>query len=475
MSRIPLSVAVVGAGPAGVYAIEHLLEQRTREVQIDLYDRLPTPWGLVRSGVAPDHPEKRRVIDRLFAHVLDSPRVRFFGNVDVGVDIGHVALGSGYDAVLFATGATDDTRLNIPGEGLAGCLSARTFIEFYNGHPDHHEIDLDLATERAVVIGNGNVALDVARILLSPLEQLVRTDIADGALAALRVSQLNEVVVMGRRGPMQAAFANAELEELEQLSGVDVLVDALDIPDSDEVRCIPDPALRRKMQTLRRLSEGTSMPGNKRVILRFQESPVRIQGDGRVMQIQVARNHLVPDRSCTPNPGHSSAAALGVRDGMRAVPTGETYLLDAGLVFRATGYRASPLPGLPFDDEAGLIRNERGRVTDVDGSCVEGVYVTGWAKRGCRGIIGSNRKCAGETVGLVLDDAVEDRLPGPVSTRDAVIEQIQRRVPVVSRAGWLAIDHAERTAGREQGRPRVRVSDRRVLLELARPECRGNP
>jgi ferredoxin--NADP+ reductase len=476
MSHRPLFVAVVGAGPAGIYAIEHLLEQhRSRRVEIDLYDRLATPWGLVRSGVAPDHPEKRQVIDRLFAYVLEDPRVRFFGNVDVGVDIDHDVLRSGYDAVVYASGATADSPLGLPGENLPGCLAARAFVGFYNGHPDYRDVDLDLATERAVVVGNGNVALDVARILVTPPEDLARTDIADAALRRLRESRLTEVVVMGRRGPLQAAFANAELEELERLRGVDVLVDGRDLPDDDEVRCAADPALRRKFLTLRRLSERTPTSENKRIILRFLESPVRMSGDGRVERIETMRNRLVRARATGREPKDRLFArrAVGDHEMLGAVPAGETYVLQTGLVLRATGYRSSPVRGLPFDDETGVIRNERGRVIDLEGSHCAGVYVTGWAKRGCRGIIGSNRKCAGETVALLLDDAVEGRLPDPEATRDAVIEQIEERVPTVSRSGWMAIDRAERAAGREQGRPRVKITERRVQLGLARPKSRG--
>jgi ferredoxin--NADP+ reductase len=474
MSARPLSVAVVGAGPAGIYAIEHLLgDDGPRDVEVDLYDRLPTPWGLVRSGVAPDHPEKRLVIDRLFAHVLGGPRVRFVGNVNVGVDIEHDALRSAYDAVVYASGATGDTELGIPGEQLQNCVAARAFVGFYNGHPDHRDLDVDLSTDRAVVIGNGNVALDVARILLTPLEELARTDISDVALEKLRASQLREVVVMGRRGPLQAAFANAELEELERLSGVDVLVDGTDLPD-DETGYTADPALRRKARTLRRLADRTPTPGNKRIELRFLESPLRFLGESRVEQIEVARNRLVSandlkskDEVIAVQGEPEMLPAPGPRPWARAVPTGETHFLDAGLVLRATGYRSSPVPGVPFDHEAGVIHNERGRVTDYDGSRTAGVYVTGWAKRGCRGIIGSNRKDSGETVAHLLEDAVAGRLSPPTATRDDVLRQIHQRVPTVSLSGWSVIDRAERTAGREQGRPRVKVTDRRVQLELA--------
>lgn len=453
MTARPLQVAVVGAGPAGMYAIEHLLDDLAMAaVEIDLFDRLATPWGLVRSGVAPDHPEKRLVIDRLFAHLFSDSRVRFIGNVHVGRDVGHDMLSAAYDAVVYASGATGERRLGVPGENLANCLSAGELVGFYNGHPDHRDVAIDLNGQRAVVVGNGNVALDVARLLVRPSGDLERTDIADAALAKLRVSRIAEVVVMGRRGPLQAAFANAELEELEGLAGVDVIVDGRGLPA--EVDRIDDPSLRRKMRTLRRLAERPATSGNKRIVLRFLASPVRFAGGARVERVEVMTNRLIEPRH-----GQGSEA--------RSVATGRSFLLEADLVIQATGFSATPVPGVSFDEVRGVFRHERGRVVASDGSLRVGTYVTGWAKRGCRGVIGSNRQDSGETIGSLVEDATNRRLRPPTVSRESVLDAVRRSVRTVSRDGWSSIDRVEREAGRVQGRPRVKITDPAVHLRLA--------
>ncbi|MFE3055758.1 FAD-dependent oxidoreductase [Nocardia sp. NPDC059239] len=453
MSKQPLRIAVVGAGPAGLYAIEHLLEQGRFAVEVDLFERLPTPWGLARSGVAPDHPEKKLVIDRHFAFLLQDQRVRFLGNVEVGTVIHHSELVSWYDAVLYASGATDDTRLGIVGENLPGCWSAREFVSFYNGHPDHRDLPVDLSVERAVVVGNGNVGLDVARILAMPIRELERTDVSDSALHALRRSRIREVVVLGRRGHEQAAFKNPELEELERLSGVDVVVDEQGLPSVDSIeKDISDHAIRRKLRTLHRLAERPLTSTNKRIVLRFLESPVQLLGNDRVEQVEVMHNRLERDSSGKVRP--------------RA--TGDSYLVNAGLVLRAVGFRGRPLPGLQFDDVRGVVVNDCGRVLDSEGHVLPRVYVAGWAKRGCQGIIGSNKKCAAETVGHVLADAVAVRSPERFAlSRDAVLAQVRKRTSVVLLEGWHAIDREERREGRRHGRPRVKIAERHHLLHTA--------
>jgi ferredoxin/flavodoxin---NADP+ reductase len=451
MSR-SLRIAIVGTGPAGMYALQHLLDTRALDLEVDLFERLPTPWGLVRAGVAPDHPEKKLVIPRQFDFCLKNPRVHFFGNVDIGRDIRPAELSEWYDAVIYATGADGDTRMGIPGEELRGCWSAREFVGYYNGHPDYRGLQFDLTCDRAVVVGNGNVALDVARILTMPVAELESTDIADHALSLLRRSTIREVLVLGRRGHLQGAFHNPELEELEHLSRVDVVVEGEDLPGDDEV--VLDGAdweTRRKIRTLRRMALRKPNPGNKRIVFRFLTSPVELLGNAKVERMLVARNHLERD----------------AQGRLHAQPSEEQSIIETGLVLRAIGYRGTPFPGLPFDDRLGVIRNRQGRVTEGD-KTMPGVYVTGWIKRGCRGIIGSNRKCSRETVNCLLEDFEAGRLNVRKLDKDGVVGAVRaRRADLVSLAGWLAIDRAEREAGRAQHRPRVKMTDTASMLRCA--------
>jgi ferredoxin--NADP+ reductase len=350
-------------------------------------------------------------------------------------------------------GANSDTRMGIEGESLPGCWAAREFVSFYNGHPDFSHLDFDLSCERAVVVGNGNVALDVARILTMPVSELEKTDIGDHAIAALHRSQIKEVVILGRRGSLQGAYNNPELEELEHLSGVDVIVQGEELPDEhDEFLMRADWETVRKIKTLRRLVKREPKAANKRIVLHFLTSPVALSGNGKVEQLRVMRNHLV----------------LDVSGNLNAQPTDEESILDTGLVLRAIGYRGTAFPGLPFDERRGVINNANGRVFDTD-HALPGTYVTGWIKRGCRGIIGSNKKCSGETVQCLFEDMLAGRLPPAALDKYGVLAIIQDRKPdVVWRDGWLAIDHQEREAGRSQRRPRVKIIEKDELLKCAR-------
>jgi ferredoxin--NADP+ reductase len=430
----------------------HLLETSGLASDIDIFERLPNPWGLVRAGVAPDHPEKKLVADRLFDFYLKDPRVRFFGNVEVGTDISPAELAGWYDAVIYAVGASGDTRMGIPGEALPGCWAAREFVGFYNGHPDYRHLAFDLSCERALVVGNGNVALDVARILTMPVAELEHTDIVDHALAALRHSAIREVVVLGRRGHEQAAFHNPELEELAHLKGVDVVIEGDTLPREDEtISGHLHWETRRKVATLQQMAARHTHPSNRRIVLRFLASSIELRGRGKVEQVLVARNRLEQNN----------------RGILMAKLTDEQSVLNAGLVLRAIGYRGTPFPGLPFDDSRGVIRNIDGRVTDTHG-WVQGTYVTGWIKRGCRGIIGSNKKCAAATVEKLVEDARSNRLSRASLDRDAVMTLIRQKKPeVVLRRDWLAIDHAEMDAGRDTGRPRVKKTDVAGMLACA--------
>lgn len=447
-----LRIAVVGTGPAGMYAAEHLLEDRNLDVEVDLYERLPTPWGLIRGGVAPDHPEKKLVIERLFDYFLKHPSVRYFGNVEVGADVHPDELTQWYDAVIYAVGASGDARLGIPGEDLPGCWSAREFVAWYNGDPDFSRRDIDLSHRRAVVVGNGNVALDVARILTMPVEELEKTDIADHALAALRKSALREVAILGRRGSLQAAYHNPELEELAHLKGVEVAVEGDALPDEDKaLDHAANWETRRKLATLRTLCDQRADGAGKRILLHFLCSPVEILGDRRVEQLKVVRNRLEPDAN----------------GGLQARPTEEHSLIGAGLILRSIGYRGKPIAGLPFDDHRGIIKNTEGRICDDDG-VVLGNYVTGWIKRGPRGIIGTNKKCARDTLRRLSKDIEAGQLPPAMLSSTEVLDKIRTRQPeVVLRPGWLRLDHAERTLGRRQGRPRVKFTEHQDLLAHA--------
>ena len=414
-------MAVVGSGPAGFYAAGALLAA-DRPVEVDMIERLPTPWGLVRLGVAPDHP-KLKTVSRAFERIADNPGFRFLGNVEVGRDLMHDDLVRLYDAVIYAVGAQTDKRLGIPGEDLPGSWAATEFVAWYNGHPDYQELQFDLNVERAVVIGNGNVALDVARMLALTPEELAPTDTTDAAIAAIGPSSLKEIVLLGRRGPAQAAFTPPELAELGELAGADVVVDAADLEGAEAT----DTHSERNIEILRGFAARTPSGKPRRVVLRFFRSPVAILGDARVEGVEIVRNTLDAEQ--------------------RAVPTDERETIACGLVFRSVGYRGVALPGLPFDERSGTIANEGGRVAP-------GVYVAGWIKRGPTGVIGTNKKDATETVELLLADLTQ---PKGASAADVDALLDERGVRRVVYAGWLAIDEVEQAAGAPQGRPRVKL------------------
>jgi ferredoxin--NADP+ reductase len=443
----PLRVVVVGSGPAGFYAAGALLAAE-RAVEVDLIERLPTPWGLVRLGVAPDHP-KIKSVSRAFERIADQPGFRFLGNVELGRDLHHDDLLELYDAVIYAVGAQSDRRMGIPGEDLPGSWPATEFVAWYNGHPDHQHLEFDLSGERAVVIGNGNVAVDVARMLALTPEELAPTDTTDKAIDAIDNSGIKEIVMVGRRGPAQAAFTNPELLELGELAGADVIVDPADLEGA-----VPDDTnSERNLEVLREYAQRKPEGKPKRLVLRFLLSPVELSGDGRVERIELVHNRLEPDDRGT----------------LRAVPTGERETLDTGIVFRSVGYRGVPLPGVPFDENTGTIPNDRGRVEP-------GLYVTGWIKRGPSGVIGTNKKDATETVELLLQDDAAGRLPSTGKTAEDVDRLLDERgIRHVVYSAWSAIDHHERTAGEPHGRPRVKLCTWDELLAAAGIAVDRNP
>jgi ferredoxin--NADP+ reductase len=448
----PLRVAVVGSGPAGFYAAGALLGGEA-PVEVDLLDRLPTPWGLVRLGVAPDHP-KIKSVSKAFERIAERPGFRFLGNIEVGRDVEHADLTGLYDAVIYAVGAQTDRRIGIPGEDLPGSWPATVFVAWYNGHPDHEGLEFDLSCERAVVIGNGNVAVDVARMLALTPEELAPTDTADAAIEAIGNSGLREIVMIGRRGPGHAAFTNPARLEQGELAGADVIVDPadLELDPASEAALEGDTNAQRNLEVLREYAARTPEGKPKRLVLRFLLSPVEFVGDERVEAVELVRNRLEPDGS----------------GGLRAVATDEFETLPAGIVFRSVGYRGVALPGVPFDESRSTIRNERGRVLDEDGIPVPGVYAAGWIKRGPSGVIGTNKKDATETVGLLLEDLREGRLPRAGKTAQDVDALLaERGIRHVVYAGWSSIDERERAAGEKLGRPRVKLCTWDELLEAA--------
>jgi ferredoxin/flavodoxin---NADP+ reductase len=411
-------------------------------IEVDMLERLPTPWGLVRLGVAPDHP-KLKSVSRAFERIAEKPGFRFLGNVEVGRDLSHQDLLRLYDAVIYAFGAQRDKRLGIPGEDLPGSWSATEFVGWYNGHPDYQDLPFDLDVERAVVIGNGNVALDVARMLALTPEELAPTDTTDPAIDAIGSSPLKEVVIVGRRGPAQASWTTQELKEMGELAGADVSVDAAELEGALE----DDTQTQRNMVVLREFA--SREPTGKPLVVRFLffRSPVAIHGGNKVESVELVRNRLEDQ---------------GGR--LVAIPTDEHETLECGLVFRSVGYRGVGLPDVPVDERRGTIVNDGGRVR---GS--ERTYCAGWIKRGPTGIIGTNKKDATETVALLLEDIEQGRL---THNEDATAESVEallaeRGVGAVLYAGWTSIDELERAAGEKLGRPRVKLRTWDELLEAA--------
>ena len=450
-------MAIVGAGPAGAFAASSLLRARG-DVDIDMLERLPTPWGLLRGGVAPDHQEIKRLEDAFDRQTLRRG-CRFLGNVEVGVDVSHSELMRHYTAVIYATGAQTDKSLGIPGEDLPGSWAATEFVAWYNGHPDYRDLEFDLSAERAVVIGNGNVAADVTRMLTLSPDELERTDVADHALEALRRSRIEEVIVIGRRGPAQVAFTSAELRELGRLDGVDVRVDPDDVElDPVSRRWLAEEGTftaRKNVELLREFAaRPASADARRRIELRFLGSPVEIRGSGGVEAIDVRRNQIV----------RTDDGALRARALDEPVQT-----IECGLVLRSVGYRAVPLPDVPFDERHFVLPNERGRVRAADGEPLPGVYAVGWIKRGPTGILGTNKRDAEETVSCLVADLGAEALPEPQDPGRDQIDALlaERNSDVVTVEGWRAIDGHELERGRGELRPRVKLASRDELLASA--------
>lgn len=453
MTESKLRVAIVGAGPSGFYASGQLLAEG---FSVDLIDKLPTPFGLVRFGVAPDHPKIKNVT-RVFEKTAQNEDFRFFGGVELGRDITRAELLERYDLVLYTVGTSSDNRLGIEGEDLEGSYPATTFVAWYNGHPEATGHKFDLTAERAVVIGNGNVAIDVARMLALDPEEVQPTDTADHAVKDLAGHGVKEVVILGRRGPAQAAFTNPELLELGELKRADVIVDPAQLEldpisekwlESDSA----EPTNRRNVEIMREYSQRTPEGKSHRVVLKYLRSPLEILGDGqKVTGIRVAVNEIVDDGNGNP----------------KAVATGETEDIECGLVFRSIGYRGEPVDSVPFEERRGLICNEGGRVTDPQGNLLPCEYVSGWVKRGPSGVIGTNKKDSADTVAKIVEDRDAGRLPARQSLGDNA-EWLTSKVPdLVTWEGWKKIDAHEVALGEPQGRPRVKLVDIDEMKQIA--------
>src|SRR3954452_12863397 len=454
--------AIVGAGPSGFYAADQLLGAG---FDVDLLDALPTPFGLVRAGGAPDHP-KIKSVTRVYERTAAKPGFRFFGGVKLGEHVSRAELLERYHVVLYALGTADDNRLGIPGEDRPGSHAATHFVAWYNGHPDAADHEYDLSVERAVVVGNGNVAIDVARMLVLHPDELAGTDTADHAIEVLSQSQVQEVVLLGRRGPAQAAFTNPELRELADLqrAGVEVDVEDLEL-DEHSARWLEEDAdvtSRKNVEILRDYAAAGPKDASHKIILRFLRSPVEILGegdDGPVTGVRVVRNEIVATDD----------------GGLRAVPTGDEEVIECGLVLRSIGYRGRPVDEVPFDERRGLIRNVGGRVCAETGDAHHGEYVVGWIKRGPSGVIGTNKKDAADTTARIVEDREAGALNTPsIPDPDLTAAFYAERAPdSVTWAGWEAIDAHEKASGEPHGRPRVKLVRLADLVERSRATTSG--
>ena len=452
----PLRVAIIGSGPAGFYTAEKLLKCEDVNVQVDMYDRLPVPFGLVRFGVAPDH-EKIKNVTRVYDKVAANPNFRFFGNIDVGTQVTLDDVRQHYHQVCYATGAQSDRRMGIPGEDLERSHPATEFVAWYNGHPDYRDYEFDLSVERVAVVGVGNVAVDVARILCRTREELATTDVADYALEALSQSNIKEVYILGRRGPAQAAFTNPECKELGELEGADIAVVA------DEVQLDPlseksveeggDKNLRKKIEILQGFVDRPGGGKPKKLTLRLLVSPVELYGNdaGEVDGMKIVKNELY----------------LSDDGSLRPRATDQFEELDVDMVFRSVGYRGVALADLPFNNSWGVVPNEKGRVVDQEkNETITGVYVSGWIKRGPSGIIGTNKPDAGETVDCMLEDLAAGAVLNPAAAdSESALEMVRTAQPdYVSWADWKRLQEMEEEKGQQEGRPRAKITSVKDML-----------
>jgi ferredoxin--NADP+ reductase len=453
----PLRVAIVGAGPTGFYATDQLLKQAGLVAEVDMFDRLPTPYGLVRAGVAPDH-QKIKSVTAAFEKVAAHPRFRFFGGVELGTHVTVADLRQHYHQLFYCTGAQTDRRMGIPGEDLAGSHPATEFVAWYNGHPDYRDLPFDLSQERAAVVGVGNVAVDVARILCRTHDELLGTDMADHALEALRKSRIKEVYLLGRRGPAQAAFTNPEIKELGELADADIGVRPEEVALDDLSRAAlerdPDRATTKKVEILHGYALRGPSGKMRMLTVRFLVSPVELIGNsaGEVVAMRLVKNTL-------------RATATGT---LQPKPTDQFEELPVGLVFRSVGYRGVPLPGVPFNESWAVILNEKGRVLDPGTKQpLVGEYTGGWIKRGPTGVIGTNKPDAAETVACMVEDLAQGLTLHPAAPSAEAAERLirERQPRFLSFQDWLRLNELEMGRGRAVGRPRVKFTRVEEMLQ----------
>ncbi len=464
----PLRVAIVGSGPAGFYVAEHLMRRDGVDVEVDMFERLPTPFGLVRFGVAPDHEKIKNVTKTFEKKAASRPEFRFYGNVDIGKDVTLDDLRQCYHMVCYASGASSDRRMGIPGEDLARSHPATEFVAWYNGHPDYANYEFDLSAERVAVVGVGNVAVDVARILCRTPEELAKTDIADYALDALSKSGVKEVYMLGRRGPTQAAFTNPEVRELGQMPGANIRVlkeeGTLDTLSQEELDASDDRGAKKKLEIIQSFIDAAADSAkSKTLTIRFLVSPAEITPDanGGVANMRLVKNELYRAENGT----------------LRPRATDHVEDLPVDLVFRSVGYHGLPVANLPFDDRSGVVPNDKGRVLDSSGHGMTGLYVSGWIKRGPTGVIGTNKPDALETVETMLADAKAGSLLSPThSTAESARSMVASRQPnYVSYEDWQRIDNFERERGAASGRPRIKITSVSDALDVIGKSASGQP
>jgi ferredoxin--NADP+ reductase len=447
----PLRVAIVGSGPSGFYAADYLLKLKDMVVEVDMFDRLPTPFGLVRGGVAPDHP-KIKSVTKVYDRTAKHERFSFYGNVEVTEDITHEEMLDLYHYIIYAVGAQSDRKMGIPGEDLPGSHNATEFVAWYNGHPDYRHLEFDLSAERVAVVGVGNVAMDVARILARTYDELRATDIADYALEQLKDSNVKEIYVLGRRGPLQAAFTNPEIKELGEMEDAEVMVsqdeadlDPLSQEEIDEGRA--ERSAVKNVEILREYVEAGPQNARRKIIFRFLVSPVEIMGEDKVEKVRIVKNELYRKPNGT----------------LRPRATEETEVLDIDLIFRSIGYRGVPLKGVPFREDWGIIPNEEGRIMTQPegGEQVIGEYVVGWIKRGPSGIIGTNKPDSIATCKVMLEDMEAGKVLEPANPSREDMEALlnDKNIPFVTYEDWGIIDQLEIERGEAIGRPRLKFSN----------------
>ena len=446
----PLRVAVVGSGPSGFYATEALIKSGL-SVKIDMLERLPAPYGLVRNGVAPDHAKLKQAI-QLYDKIAEAKEFKYLGNVNVGRDVSVEELKNTHHVILFACGAESDRKLDIPGENLPGSYTATEFVGWYNGHPDYRNRTFDLSHNVAVIIGQGNVAADVSRILAKTVDELKHTDIAEHALEVLAASQIREIYVIGRRGPAQAKFTPKELREFGELSACDPVVSQEDLvlnpASQQELEDKSNAGSTKIYQLFKEFSQRHGAAKKRRCHFRFLLSPVELTGQGKLQNLVLEKNAL-----------------QGEAFNQSARGSGEKITLDAGILFRSIGYRGIPIAGVPFDERKAIIPNIRGKVTDTNGTFISQLYTAGWIKRGPTGIIGTNRADSVETVESILQDVAAQNTSSQKSGMDGLLTLLrQRHVRYVTFAEWKMIDQHEIERGKPVGKPREKYTSIKEML-----------